>query len=256
MESGRGSGGGLRTGAGSGKKMRKRKELDALVGGVSGGSKRRCGGSGRGVSPQDQLLSESTGEEEYWTTKGMKPRRRYNSRGDHHDVRPFSALLRICSLLLMMACLVATLTLMWLFIDIREQTTYLHNRLDQVAAGSQGVPDALQKCHSLSRQLQNNQTLLFTQLSSLSQHLTKFTAQVSILQTGLSNVEDKLSSSPELVNVPHDMQALSASVASIGSQIQDLQTTSNRLKEEHNTLLETVKILQQNASTLNVSSCF
>lgn len=50
-----------------------------------------------------------------------------------------------------------------------------------VAAGSQGVPDALQKCHSWSRQLQANQTLLFAHLASLSRHLENITSQVPII---------------------------------------------------------------------------
>lgn len=136
MESGRGHGGVMRGGPG-GKKMRKRKELDALVGGV--GVKRSNGGNKRpgsgGVSPQDQLLSESTGEEEYWSsTKGGncgKGRRHYNSTSSKRKSHACTALLRLCTILLVMACLVATITVMWLFIDIKEQTTYLRSQLDQ-----------------------------------------------------------------------------------------------------------------------------
>jgi hypothetical protein len=47
-----------------------------------------------------------------------------------------------------------------------------------VAAGSQGVPEELQKCHSLSRELQHNQTLLARNLSAVSQQLENFSAQV------------------------------------------------------------------------------
>lgn len=47
-----------------------------------------------------------------------------------------------------------------------------------VIAGNEGVPDALQKCHSLSRDLQNNQTTIFTQLSDLKLQINNFTQQV------------------------------------------------------------------------------
>jgi hypothetical protein len=47
-----------------------------------------------------------------------------------------------------------------------------------VAAGSQDVPEELQKCHSLSRELQQNQTLLATNLSTVSLQLENFSAQV------------------------------------------------------------------------------
>lgn len=48
-----------------------------------------------------------------------------------------------------------------------------------VSAGSQGVPEEIQKCHSLSRQLQNNQTLIFSQIESMAQRLLNFTILVS-----------------------------------------------------------------------------
>ena len=50
-----------------------------------------------------------------------------------------------------------------------------------VIAGSEGVPDALQKCHSLSRDLQNNQTIIFTHLSDFKLQINNFTTQVKLL---------------------------------------------------------------------------
>ena len=47
-----------------------------------------------------------------------------------------------------------------------------------VVAGSQAVPEALQKCHSLSRDLQKNQTLLFGNFAMLSHQLQNFSSQV------------------------------------------------------------------------------
>jgi hypothetical protein len=47
-----------------------------------------------------------------------------------------------------------------------------------VAAGSQGVPEELQKCHSLSKELQQNQTLLSRNLTALSLQLENFNVQV------------------------------------------------------------------------------
>lgn len=112
----------LRTGTG-GKKMRKRKELDAL-----GRRGRRTGG---GVSSQDGLLSDSTDEpepDEQWRSKrrtGPPACRSWARR------RTCLGVLRACTLVLVFACVVATTTVMWLFIDVREQATFLRNQLDQ-----------------------------------------------------------------------------------------------------------------------------
>ncbi|XP_069674358.1 EF-hand calcium-binding domain-containing protein 14-like isoform X1 [Periplaneta americana] len=243
----------------AGKKMKKRKELDALVahsgpgkrtGGGVGGGKRNGGG---GASSQDQLLSESTDEQDdYWSGKdrgssggGSGPRCRLFLRR-----RVCGSLLRACTAALVFACVVATTTVMWLFIDIREQVTSLRNELDQVVAGSQGVPDALQKCHSQFRELQQNQTMLFNQLSTLTQQLKNYSTQLVGVQVGLQSVEDRLKAAPELVNLPKDVQSISTSVASFGSQIRDLNTTVTLLKNDNSQLQEASKTLAENVTTL------
>ncbi|KAF6216292.1 hypothetical protein GE061_000632 [Apolygus lucorum] len=256
MESGRSNGSSIRGGAG-GKKMRKRKELDALVGGV--GVKRVGGGNKRpgsgGVSPQDQLLSESTGDDDYWSTTKIstKGKRHYPGSGGKRGQGTCSALLRLCTILLIMACVIATITVMWLFIDIREQTTYLRSQLDQVSAGSQGVPEEIQKCHSLSRQLQNNQTLIFSHIETLTQRLYNFSMLISSVQGGLHEVENRLKGSPELVNVPSHLQSLTTSIASLGSGLEDMKTTTGNLHEAQAALQKVIDNLNTNITGINVS---
>lgn len=112
----------------TGKKMKKRKELDALV--ANSVTKRSCGPkratAGGGISSQDQLLSESTDDQEYWVAGATKrPRARIARR------RACGTLFRACCAVLMFACVVATTTVLWLFIDVREQITALRSELDQ-----------------------------------------------------------------------------------------------------------------------------
>lgn len=111
----------------TGKKMKKRKELDALV--ANSVTKRSCApkrAPGGGISSQDQLLSESTDDQEYWVAGATKrPRARIARR------RACSTMFRACSAILMFACVVATTTVLWLFIDVREQITALRSELDQ-----------------------------------------------------------------------------------------------------------------------------
>lgn len=107
-----------------GKKMRKRKELDAL------GRRGRRAPSGGGVSSQDGLLSDTTDDEE-WRGSGKARLGRGETRGGWARRRACVGVLRACTLVLVFACVVATTTVMWLFIDVREQATFLRNQLDQ-----------------------------------------------------------------------------------------------------------------------------
>lgn len=98
----------------SGKKMRKRRELDALVGYASGG---------RRAAPL--LIAGSSDERDepapppWLARRGRRP-----SRG------PCAPAARACAALLLCACATATATVVWLFIDVREQITSLRSEME------------------------------------------------------------------------------------------------------------------------------
>lgn len=115
-----------------------------------------------------------------------------------------------------------------------------------VVAGNQGVPDALQKCHTLSKDLQKNQTYIMNRLSGFTLLLTNFSLEMTEVKSGLQAVQDQLKSSPDLVNIPRLIKDLSASVASFGSQIRDLNSTVSTLKEQNGKLDNVVVTLVSN----------
>lgn len=123
----------LRTANVSGKKMRKRRELDALV--ASNGLKRYSGYNGGpvcvkpGTNYHDQLLSESTDEQEdYWRARNKMVSKRNRS---SVSKRRCSSLLNVCTLILACGCIMATTAVLWLFLDLRHQADYLHNEMNQ-----------------------------------------------------------------------------------------------------------------------------
>lgn len=61
-----------------------------------------------------------------------------------------------------------------------------------------------------------------------------------------------MKASPDLVNVA----SLSSSVATFGSQMNDLEQTTKQLKEHNTKLAETTSILQQNITSLKVCMLF
>ncbi|CAL7938859.1 unnamed protein product [Xylocopa violacea] len=220
--------------------MKKRKELDALA------PPHTVSRRSSGKRSSQELLSDSSDERsEYWniaTRNGRKCRGRRS--------RACPGFFKACSAFLACASVLATASLIWLFIDVRQQLTALRTELDQVIAGSEGVPDALQKCHSLSRDLQNNQTIIFNHLSDLKLQINNFTSQLVVIQRDLHHVEEWFKADPALVNVPTDLKALSSSVASFGSQIQDLSATVKTLKESNARAQDVQTIMQQNITNI------
>lgn len=90
-----------------GKKMRKRRELDALVGG--------------GVSRGGRLLSASSDEGEPWGRRTARRRR----------TRPF---VRLAAGLALCICVVSAATVLWLFVDVRRQIVSLRIEMDKGAS--------------------------------------------------------------------------------------------------------------------------
>uniref|UniRef100_A0A8D8YY63 Uncharacterized protein n=1 Tax=Cacopsylla melanoneura TaxID=428564 RepID=A0A8D8YY63_9HEMI len=129
------------------KKMRKRKELDALVShpSATNGQKRLSLSRSRHT---DQLLAESTDDEFYWSSSGREktPNSGFGSgrstsaylkrscaadkRSSRRDSWKFG-FLRACSFMFVFTCIVATCSVLYLFLDIRQQCAYLRHELDE-----------------------------------------------------------------------------------------------------------------------------
>ncbi|XP_029051169.1 uncharacterized protein LOC114879923 isoform X2 [Osmia bicornis bicornis] len=142
------------------------------------------------------------------------------------------------------------IALSWLAVILYGEIKKMDTSIKSVIAGSEGVPDALQKCHSLSRDLQNNQTIIFNHLSDLKVQINNFTTQLATIQHDLHRVEEWFKEAPQLANVPTDLKALSSSVVSFGSQIQDLSATVKTLKESNAKLQDVQATMQQNISSV------
>ncbi|KAK9299512.1 hypothetical protein QLX08_007525 [Tetragonisca angustula] len=142
------------------------------------------------------------------------------------------------------------IALSWLAVILYGEIKKMDTAIKSVIAGSEGVPDALQKCHSLSRDLQNNQTIIFTHLSDFKLQINNFTTQLAVIQRDLHRVEEWFKEDPALFNVPTDLKALSSSVVSFGSQIQDLSTTVKALKESNARVQDVQTTMQQNITSI------
>ncbi|XP_018052662.1 PREDICTED: uncharacterized protein LOC108690072 isoform X3 [Atta colombica] len=142
------------------------------------------------------------------------------------------------------------IALSWLATILYGEIKKMDMSIKSVIAGSEGVPDALQKCHSLSRDLQNNQTIIFSRLSDLKQQINNFTVQLAHIQQDLHKVQEYFQAAPEMANLPKRLDELSTSVATFGSQIRDLGATVNTLKETNMRVQDAQTTMQQNISSI------
>ncbi|XP_050448876.1 uncharacterized protein LOC126850196 isoform X4 [Cataglyphis hispanica] len=145
------------------------------------------------------------------------------------------------------------IALSWLATILYGEIKKMDISIKSVIAGSEGVPDALQKCHSLSRDLQNNQTIIFSRLSDLKQQINNYTVQLAHIQQDLHKVQEYFQTAPEMATLPKRLNELSASVATFGSQINDLGATVKTLKETNVRIQDAQTAIQQNVSSIKQS---
>ncbi|KAM3963220.1 uncharacterized protein ACR2FA_002582 [Aphomia sociella] len=180
-----------------GKKMKKRRELDALVGG---------GGSRGG-----RLLSASSDEGEPWGRRASRRRRS----------RPF---VRLAAALALCVCVVSAATVLWLFVDVRRQIVSLRMEMDKVSISSSGVGDALQVCHTAARELRANASDFSVRLAKLEQEHQDLVKRVEDASATIASVSEKLAAAPMLADTPQRLAELQRTVAYFGSQIKGYDT--------------------------------
>ncbi|CAF4805926.1 unnamed protein product [Pieris macdunnoughi] len=181
-----------------GKKMRKRRELDALVGGVG--------------SRGGRLLSASSDEGEPWGRRTSRTRRS----------RPF---VRLAAALALCVCVVSAATVLWLFVDVRKQIVSLRVEMDRVSTIGGNVNDDLQLCHTSFKELKKNASALQERLEKLETAHQALIIQMNKTSSELMSVSEQLSAAPKLVDTPRRIAELQRTVADFGSQIKGFDSS-------------------------------
>ncbi|XP_038211190.1 uncharacterized protein LOC119831767 isoform X1 [Zerene cesonia] len=200
-----------------GKKMRKRRELDALVGGP--GSR-----SGR-------LLSASSDEGEPWGRRSSRRRRS----------RPF---VRLAAALALCVCVVSAATVLWLFVDVRRQIVSLRIEMDRVTTTSGGVGDALQVCHTAAKELKANASELSARILKLELQHEELSQRMKNAQEELALVSGQLSAAPKLADTPRRIAELQRTVADFGSQIKGFDSAIESAHKQALTATSSVEELR------------
>ncbi|KAM7342603.1 uncharacterized protein ACRADG_009958 isoform 1-T1 [Cochliomyia hominivorax] len=226
------------------KKMRKRRDLDALLsqshsknggnncgggggGCVGGGALRRCNNNRGVVYSQDKLLNNvsTDDQEDYnWQPKIKQP--------PHHCGHNKQMLFRLYGILLF----VITLSIFvgftyWLNFNLQQQIYEYRQKVEQVSAASQILPDTLQAWHETSKSLIKNQTSMSLKISELQQSLQELWKNFSEYRS--SQEAQKTYEKEEKI------------VADFGAKIEAIATDVESMKEHYNAVKEKQTDLQQ-----------
>ncbi|XP_030388276.1 uncharacterized protein LOC115634583 [Scaptodrosophila lebanonensis] len=207
--------------SGGGKKMKKRRELDALI--AHSLTKRSTRRGVHGTAPsQDKLLSVSTDDpEDYAWTNIAGPNRRSHRKNTY---------LRMCGpVLLGITSALFVAILYWLYFDLRQQIFDYRQKIEEVSAMNKNIPDTLQKWHETSSFLMKNQT-------EVSIRITELQRSIEALRTNLSNLE--------MMNAQRNYGKDEKLVADFGAKLEAVAADVEGIKDHYNKYTEMQKNMQ------------
>nr|XP_020451615.1 EF-hand calcium-binding domain-containing protein 14 isoform X1 [Monopterus albus] len=203
--------------------MKKRKELNALIG--LGDSKRKKTKKGSGhrllrTEPPDSE-SDSSSEDDEFTNL---------SSSANFGKRSYTQCCSVCYplflFIILAACVMACAGLIWMQIALKEDLDSLKEKLQSMEASQKVSSSEIPK---LSEDLKNKERKLDDiasgdkGLSKLWSNLTEINRKISLLDSAVNHLKANLKSAADLIGLPTIVEELQKSVATIGSTLTSVQ---------------------------------
>ncbi|XP_053099907.1 EF-hand calcium-binding domain-containing protein 14 isoform X2 [Hemicordylus capensis] len=242
--------------------MKKRKELDALIG-LGGGNGERGSGSGsggrkkrhprKGSASGHRLLrtesaessSSSSSDPDYGDGFGLPgPRSRF-AKGDY--LRCCKLCYPLCAFVILAACVVACVGLVWMQVALKEDLDGLKERFRTMESNQetsfQIIPRLTEDLLSKQKKLEEIENGNMG-LSKIWINITEISKQISLLMSAVNHLKANIKSASDLINLPVTVEELQKSVATIGSTVTSVHhdvETMQAAVEEHKRTLETLQ---------------
>ncbi|XP_063540571.1 olfactomedin-like protein 2A isoform X2 [Cydia strobilella] len=117
------------------------------------------------------------------------------------------------------------LILTWICAALYDQVSTMRAAVDHVSTTSGAVGDALQVCHTASRELRGNASILSARLDKLTIEHAELVKRVEQTASELAAVSGQLAAAPKLADTPRRIAELQQTVGSFGSQITGFDET-------------------------------
>lgn len=235
--------------------MKKRKELNALIG-LAGDSRRKKTKQGPSshrllrTEPPDSD-SESSSEEEEFGAIGNRSR---FLKGDY--VRCCKICYPLCVFVILTACVVASVGLVWMQMALKEDLDVLKEKFRTMESNQkssfQEIPKLNEELLSKQKQLEKIESGDLG-LSRVWINITEMNKQLSLLSSAVNHLKASVKSAADLLSLPRTVEGLQKSVASIGNTLNSVHLAVEAIQktvDEHKTTLELLQdSMETNGST-------
>ncbi|XP_040911317.1 EF-hand calcium-binding domain-containing protein 14 isoform X2 [Toxotes jaculatrix] len=202
--------------------MKKRKELNALIG--LGDTKRKKTKKGSGhrllrTEPPDSESDSSSDDDEF-----------NNMSGGANFGKSYTQCCNVCYplflFIILAACVMACAGLIWMQIALKEDLDSLKEKLHSMESSQKVSSSEIPK---LSEDLKNKERRFDDiengdkGLSKLWSNLTEMNRKISLLDSAVNHLKANLKSAADLISLPTTVEELQKSVATIGSTLTSVQ---------------------------------
>ncbi|MEQ2287324.1 hypothetical protein AMECASPLE_011178 [Ameca splendens] len=229
--------------------MKKRKELNALIG--LGDSKRKKTKKGSGhrllrTEPPGSESESSSDDDDFNNLNG----------GTNFGKRSYSQCCNVCYplflFIILAACVMACAGLIWMQIALKEDLDSLKEKLHSMESRQKVSSSEIPK---ISEDLKNKEKKLDDiengdkGLSKLWYNLTEINRKITFLDSAVIHLKINLKSSADLIGLPTTVEVLQKSVATIGSTLTSVQHDVETMKAS----LENQKKEDESKTTMDIT---
>lgn len=231
------------------KKMKKRKELNALIG-LAGDSRRKKPKKGPSshrllrTEPPDSDSESSSEEEEEFGAIGNRSR---FVKGDY--LRCCKICYPLCAFVILAACVVACVGLVWMQVALKEDLDALKEKFRTMESNQkssfQEIPKLNEELLSQQKQLEKIESGELG-LSRVWINITEMNKQISQLSSAVNHLKSNVKSAADLLSLPSTVEGLQKSVASIGNTLNSVHLAVEAIQETVDEHKKTLELLQSN----------
>ncbi|XP_072275354.1 EF-hand calcium-binding domain-containing protein 14 [Pyxicephalus adspersus] len=224
------------------KKMKKRKELNALIG-LAGDGKKKGGG---GHHPLLRDTDTDTDTEDYGTVTD-----RHGRCGRVGITQCCKVCSPVCAFIILAACVMASIGLVWMQIALKENLDLLR---EQMRAMESSQRNSVLEIPKIKEDLMGKQKRLDDVVSGemglhkLWANITDMNKQISQLSNAVSQLKANLKSASDLINLPKKMEDLQKSVATLGSTLTSVHHDVEALQNASEEQKKLVEMLQKDVA--------
>ncbi|XP_068809158.1 EF-hand calcium-binding domain-containing protein 14 isoform X2 [Struthio camelus] len=236
--------------------MKKRKELNALIGLAADGRRKKPAKKGSG----HRLLrteppasdSESSSEEDEFAAPGARGR---FARGEY--LRCCKFCYPLCAFVILAACVVACVGLVWMQVALKEDLDAIKEKFRTMESNQktsfQEIPklneDLLQKQKELE-QIETGEL----GLNKIWINITEINKQVSLLTSTVNHLKTNIKSASDLITLPVTVEKLQKTVANIGSTLTSVSHDVENMQTVIEEYKKTIEMLQNDVELKQMPS--